>query len=484
MREFPAKGVQMPRTPKGTPPSYPKKAHKGQARITVRLTDGRRHDLWLGPFGSPESRKEYRRVLAELEANGGRYPLKEQGVVATGLTVAELSLRFWKYAEGYYRLTDGSPSGELDHFEYALKPLVDLYGQTLADEFGPLKLKAVRQRMIDTFVYHVRYTGDEDAREACVHENRLRLGADPKWGEVRNRHDKGWKPVEILGKKQILSRKVINQRIDHIRRVFKWAVSEELVPSSVYEALKTVAGLRRGRCGTYDKPKVRPVPAEHVEAVLPFLCPQVAAMVQLQRLMGARETEICVIRGRNIDRSGPVWWYVLDPNELAGDGQPTQHKTAHHESSDGSAAVKMLPIGPKAQEILKPWLRPDEDEYLFQPKEARAAQNARRREGRKTPLWPSHVKQQAKKKKAHPKRAPQERYDHHSYARAIARACKKAGVPHWHPHRLKHSCGTAVRKKYGAEASRVYLGHSKLSTTEIYAEKDLALMEKIALEMG
>ena len=52
-------------------------------------------------------------------------------------------------------------------------------------------------------------------------------------------------------------------------------------------------------------------------------------MVQLQPLMGARETEICVIRGRNIDRSGPVWWYVLDPNELSEDGRPCNlHETA------------------------------------------------------------------------------------------------------------------------------------------------------------
>lgn len=296
-------------------------------------------------------------------------------------------MRFWKYAEGYYRLTDGSPTGELDQFQYALKPLVDLYGRTLADEFGPLKLKVVRQRMIDTFKYHVRFTAEEDTPESWVHENRLRLGTEPNVGEVRNSRKEGWRPVEILGKKQTLSRKVINQRIDHIRRLFKWAVSEEHVPSSVYEALKTVAGLRRGRSGTYDKPKVRPVPEQQVQAVLPFLCPQVAAMVQLQPLMGARETEICVIRGRNIDRSGPVWWYVLDPNELSEDGRPCNlHKTAHHEASDGGAAVKVLPIGPQAKELLKPWLRGDQDEYLFQPREARQSQNVKRRAGRKTPL--------------------------------------------------------------------------------------------------
>jgi integrase len=472
----------MPRTPNGTPPSYPNKPHQGQARITVRLIDGKRHDLVLGPFGSPESRAEYRRVLAELETNGWRYPLRENCIVATGLTVGELCNRFWQFAECYYRRPDGSASGELDHFEYALKPLLALYGHTLAAEFGPLKLKAVRQRMIATLAYHVHFADEEKGQESWVHENRFRQGVKPDMGKVKCK--KSWRPVVILGRKQVLSRKVINQRIDHIKRLFKWAVSEELVSPLVYEALKTVAGLRRGRCGTYDRPRVKPVPPKYVEAVLPFLSPQVAAMVQLQTLLGARETEICVMRGRNIDRSGLVWWYVLDPNDIA-DGQSSDfHKTAYREGPDGAAVVKMMPIGPKAQEILKPWLRENADEYIFQPKEARQTQNAQRRNVRKTPLWPSHVRYQAKKKKARPKRPPQDRYDRHSYARAIARACEKAAVPHWHPHQLKHSCGTDVRKKYGLEAARAYMGHTKLSTAEIYAEKDIELVARIALEMG
>jgi hypothetical protein len=52
-----------------SPPSYPKKPHKGQVRITVRLASGGRQDIVLGPFRSPESRVEYARILAELEAN-------------------------------------------------------------------------------------------------------------------------------------------------------------------------------------------------------------------------------------------------------------------------------------------------------------------------------------------------------------------------------------------------------------------------------
>ena len=49
--------------------------------------------------------------------------------------------------------------------------------------------------------------------------------------------------------------------------------------------------------------------------------------------MGARPTEICLMRGRDIDRSGPVWWYKIDPNEVPREGPANLHKTAHHEGA-------------------------------------------------------------------------------------------------------------------------------------------------------
>ena len=44
-----------------------------------------------------------------------------------------------------------------------------------------------------------------------------------------------------------LCRSIINQRIGRLRRLFKWAASEELIPFEVYHRLATVAGLQRGR---------------------------------------------------------------------------------------------------------------------------------------------------------------------------------------------------------------------------------------------
>ena len=126
--------------------------------------------------------------------------------------------------------------------------------------------------------------------------------------------------------------------------------------------------------------------------------------------------------GRDIDRSGPVWWYKIDPNEAVRDGQPANlHKTAHVEGADGSAAVKLLPIGPKAQAILKDWLRENDEEFLFQPREARQTKYEERRKKRKTPLVAvPRCTSGSRRRRQKPKRQPRDHYDRHSYARAIA----------------------------------------------------------------
>ena len=59
-----------------------------------------------------------------------------------------------------------------------------------------------------------------------------------------------------------------------------------------------------------------------------------------------------------------------------------------------------------------------------------------------------------------------------------AKAWRETNV--WAPNQLRHSAATEFRKKAGAEASRVALGHAHLSTTEIYAEKDLDAAIRLA----
>src|SRR5947209_8625110 len=128
-------------------PSY--RLHKQSGQAVVTLTDGLggRRDVLLGKYGTAESRQQYARVLAEWEANGRRLqPAAEQ---VQGVSVNELLLAFWQHAERHDRREDGTPTNELSEFRASLKPLKELYGAQPAADFGPLKLKAVRQKMIE-----------------------------------------------------------------------------------------------------------------------------------------------------------------------------------------------------------------------------------------------------------------------------------------------------------------------------------------------
>lgn len=71
-----------------------------------------------------------------------------------------------------------------------------------------------------------------------------------------------------------------------------------------------------------------------------------------------------------------------------------------------------------------------------------------------------------------------------SYRRAIQTACLKVGVARWHPHQLRHSAATEIRKRFGIEASRVILGHEDLRATQIYAEEDRNRGVEIMRQIG
>jgi hypothetical protein len=234
--------------------------HKASGQAVVRI-DGTDH--YLGKYGTPASQAEYDRLIAEWLGNGRRLAAP---TADDGLTVAELILAYWQWAERYYRNDHGEPGAELENIRLALKPLRQLYGHTQATAFGPIALRAIQ-------------------------ENLVKAG---------------------------LSRGVLNGRINRVRRVFKWAVSFQLIPSSVHEVLRTVPGLKRGRCEAREAPPVQPAADDHVNASLPFLPAPVRAMVELQQLTACRAGEVMVMRAIDLTMSGPVWTY-----------RPASHKNKH-----------------------------------------------------------------------------------------------------------------------------------------------------------
>jgi len=253
-----------------------------------------------------------------------------------------------------------------------------------------------------------------------------------------------------------LARSTINDRIAIVKRAFRWAEQNELISAGRFQALGTVDGLRCGRGGARETERVRPVPEEHIEKSLPFMPEPVQAMVQLQLLTGARPGEIVIMRARDIDRRKKGWVY-----------KPEVHKGTL------SGDDREILMGPKACAIVSRWMRPGlQDQYLFSPRDAERIRHEKARAARKTPLYPSHLRALEQKRKARPKRKPGDCYDVDQYRQAITRACVRAGVPHWHPHQLRHNAGTLFRELFGLDTSSTLLGHRRVETNQIYSEKN------------
>lgn len=424
-------------------PIYRCHKQSGQAIVTFRTQDGGRRDVLLGEYNTPESRAEYTRVIAEYQSGS------MAGSHHIDVTVNEMLLAFRRHADQHYRRADGSQTNELNEYDLALRPVREIYGHTRAVDFGPLALKAVRNTYINAG----------------------------------------------------LCRSQVNARTARVRRAFKWAVSEQLVPVVVIQALGSVAGLQRGRTPVRESEPVRPITQERVEAILPFLRPAVRAMVELQQLTGMRPGEVVRLRPIDLDRTGQVWHF-----------KPEQHKNAHRGKS------RVVAIGPQAQAILVPFTPFNPSDYFFSPRRAVGQQHTERSEARVTPCYPSHMRRNMMKRTKAPKRPPADVYAVSSYGHAIARACEKAFPPpqhllpkqhesqkkwwkrlkpternelkvwrkthRWHPNQLRHAHGTTVRERYGLEAAQVVLGHAKADVTQVYAERNHALADKVAAEMG
>lgn len=243
----------------------------------------------------------------------------------------------------------------------------------------------------------------------------------------------------------------INQHISRLRGMFKWAARQKLVPQTAWLDLTTVEGLKEGRTKAVEPVPAGTVPDAFVDAIQPYVTASIWAMVQLQRCTGMRPGEVTRLRAADLNMSGEIGEYV-----------PADHKTKHH----GKRRVVM--IGNRAQEILKPFLSVKMTAYLFNPQHGRQEFVGKQfREGAKTFV-----------------RNNRDHYSVKGYSVAIKRACKLAEVPHWSPNQLRHNFATMARKAAGIEASRVLLGHSSAVTSEIYAERDLDAARAVVAKIG
>jgi integrase len=404
-------------------PTYRERGGYSQAIVT--LTDsvtGKRKDYWLGDFNSPASREMYGRVIAEWERLGRRLP---PPVDAPKSTIEKLAVN--EVIHAYKRHVDVAYKVQTRHTIYMVMRLLRQYfGSTAAEEFGPNSLRLLRDQMIK---------------------------GDPKCEPPR----KPW------------SRTTVNKALHQIAAMFKWAASHEMLSVTVYSKLKTVEALRRGRSAARDNEPIQPVPIEVVKVTKPYLSRQVRALVDLQLLTGARGGELLLLRPADLDMTGDEGMWTIRPSE---------HKTAHH------GHERTIFFGPKAQAVIRPFLVGRAlDAYLFSPAEAEAERREAATANRKTPL--ARGNRRGTNRVEAPARRAGDHYTGAAYRRTIDRACNRAGVPRWHPHQLRHTAGTLIRREFGLEAARVILGHSSAQVTDaVYAQRDLKnvveVMQKIS----
>lgn len=293
-------------------------------------------------------------------------------------TVRELVDMFLTHAIEYYRKPSGRLTGEHVNYAHALGPLVDLFGDEPAAAMTPGRLKQVRQRMIDS------------------------------------------------GR---LARGTINQRIGKIRRVFRWAVGEEMIEPAVLVGLQAVEGLKLGRTRAHEGRGVQAIDEARAWAIMAYLPAPVASLLEVLLYTGMRVSEARIMRAQDITTTRQPWEY-----------RPREHKCEHH----GKERVVML--GPRAIEVLRPRMK--YAGYLFSPC------------GGSRP------------------------YRRDSIYNAIQRACRRANVPAFCPLAIRHTFATKVRRGMNIESARVMLGHTSAATTEIYAEMDQQLSRKAAMEFG
>jgi len=416
-------------------PKY--RLHKGSGQALVQINGER---IYLGKYGSKESKGKYRKLVAEFLASG---TFHKAGVAASAeissVAVSQLILAFWQHAKQRY-VKHGQPTSEIRSFRVALRPVRQLYGREPVTSFGPLALVACRQKLIEA-------------------------------GYCRKR---------------------INQHVGRIRHVFKWGVARELVPEIVWRALCAVEGLKLGEATETDP--IRAVPEERVNALQPHVTPQIWAMINLQLWTGCRPGEVCVMRMIDINMQGEIWEYRPHSHK-------TEHHGKNRVIYLGPHAQEVLK--PWIRTDLHAYLfSPQEARAWFLAQRAKNRKTSKSPSQRRRQRKP-HPKRQAGDRYTNlaygraVRRAceaafgmPQElrriskKLDPDERDRLAQLAAEWRKVHCWHPNQLRHTAATRIRAAYGIEAARIILGHSSAVTSEIYAEIDCERAKGIMGKIG
>lgn len=372
---------------------------------------GKRYYFNGHKFGSPESLEMYADFIRlNCRPHEANQVLAPKAKTETRLY--ELAEKFLERAEKKY----GKAKSNSEYFAYEsmLCDLVELFGSLLIRDFGPIHIEEFRQWIIDNPRIITYKTGTTRKIDRSVaHANKL---------------------------------------VKRIIHVLKFGVSVEMVTGEKYLACSTVEAQKTKR------KKRLPVEYKYVAAVLPHCSQVIKAMILLQWHTGVRSTNICDLTPSQIGRSGEfseVWkWTISD------------HKT------DGLGEDLIIWIGPKAQEVVTPFLERASDQFCFRVEES-TGRKMRRSENYSANTYKQAI-QRALGKLADP--VIKEPFNRKKFL--------EAGIHYWTPHQMRHSRATSIRNEFGIEAAQAVLGHASIDATQIYSQRRLELAREIAKKSG
>jgi integrase len=376
---------------------------KGKQYAYTRLPDGSRPSL--GRAGSPESWERFSEIQRSLSHHNDAIAPEGSQVLTQELTVAELAERYLRHRETEQQ------AGRLARKTFLLNrtvvlTLAESNGDLLTSQFGPRALGAIQRKLTTTPCQN--------------HSGRHRGKTDPP----------------------VLSRSEVNRRVNGIRSIFRWGVSQELVPPTVLTALEALPGVRRG--SARETPERKPVPVADVESVIKYL----------RRGKDQRETR----HQRDISRDNAIAdaleflrWTGCRPGEACSlrigdlrlDQVPPRAILREHKTMNSTGTPRDIPLNDASARVINAAL-----------------------EHRKSMSADSFVF-------GHESKTGFNSICANGIYQAVTRVCKQAGIPRWTPYQIRHTVASAVVAATGSElVAAALLGHSQDSTVVRRYSKD------------
>ena len=286
----------------------------------------------------------------------------------------------------------------------------------------------------------------------------------------------------------------VNQICTDLITWMSWAYAKKHISHRIDLELRSVKRLRAGDYGVKEKSDKRPVMWSEAEQLLPFLAPNVRAMVTAQFWGGMRPGEVVIMR--------PTDLMVVAAEHLEEHGirevmyyLPSSHKNSWRENEYSAKLTKIIPW--RVQRLIMPLIEDcgSSEEFIFKPGPAFewavefeiAARAARPcPSGRKAPSKVRKRQENRDTRNGRINRFCRDRISRGCYSQLIEKGFQRAArsgkdLERWTPNQLRHGAMTMMADHGFVQAGSDLLGHERLATSLThYDHETLLRMNRVA----